>query len=228
MSVPIYDLRDQQRRAAPRTRIIGGRTVQRPASQIDTIVLHQTAVKFGAGRAALRLTGGDREAALARRALRVAAHAVAFRSGIVALGHPLRSYVHGAGPVNNRSLHLEVEGLYSGLLDDPTTAPREDILTTWRRRKPDALDARTIRAAQCALWRLVSEGRRAGMPLRRIIAHRQTSPTRRSDPGEALWREIVLRFAVPCLGLKTEPQRTWGRGRPIPVNWDPDNGIGRF
>lgn len=223
----IYDLRGEQSPAAPRTRVMGGRTVRRDPRLVTTIMVHQTAVNFGVGKAALRRAGGDRDLALARRALRIPAHAVAFRQGFATLGHPLRSYVHGGGVANAWCLHLEIEGLYSGLQDDPETQPDEARMTTWRRREPDAFSGPIVCSARSALWRLVSEGRRMGMPIRRIIAHRQTSATRRSDPGEAIWRRLVLDYAVPCLGLATEPERTWGTGRPIPVAWQAE-GVGEF
>jgi hypothetical protein len=60
------------------------------------------------------------------------------------------------------------------------------------------------------------------MPIEYIHAHRQSSGTRRSDPGEELWQKVVLEFAVPVLGLKTEPSRVLKDGRPIPESWDLD------
>ena len=66
------------------------------------------------------------------------------------------------------------------------------------------------------------------MPIEFIWAHRQSSASRRSDPGQSLWQEVVLAYAVPVLGLKTQPARIWGDGRPIPVEWQPDGGVGPY
>ncbi len=77
----------------------------------------------------------------------------------------------------------------------------------------------------------VREGRKLGMPIEYVHAHRQSSATRRADPGEELWKRVVLEFGVPVLGLTTEPARTLpgrnGDGRPIPLEWDPD-GVGSY
>ncbi len=61
---------------------------------------------------------------------------------------------------------------------------------------------------------------------------RSPGPTRRADPGQ---ERVVLDFAVPKLGLVTEPA-LWlpakakgkpSNGRPIPTKWDP-NGVGKY
>jgi hypothetical protein len=38
---------------------------------------------------------------------------------------------------------------------------------------------------------------------------------------------VVLEYAVPVLGLKTNPRFTIGGGRMIPKSWDPD-GMGSY
>lgn len=43
--------------------------------------------------------------------------------------------------------------------------------------------------------------------------------------GDETWS--ALNYAVPVLGLKTETARTWGDGRPVPIEWDP-NGVGNY
>jgi hypothetical protein len=91
-----------------------------------------------------------------------------------------------------------------------------------------------IAAGRAALRWMVEEGRRQGMPIQFIYAHRQSNGNKPGDPGEGLWRALVLEYAVPVLGLKTQPARTWkgvGKktpdGRPIPKEWD-ENGVGSY
>jgi hypothetical protein len=48
-----------------------------------------------------------------------------------------------------------------------------------------------------------------------------------SDPGWEIWKHVVLDYGVPVLGLKTQPEKTWRNGKPVPPQWDP-NGIGKY
>jgi hypothetical protein len=198
-----------------------GRVIERDPSDVVGVCLHQTACIFGPAH--------DPERRL-ERALGVAGHAVAFRTGEVVLANPLRWVVLAANGLNDVSLNLEIEGLYPGLVDDPATAPNEARKTTWGGR-PDIVTELVVRAAHRALRELVELGRAEGMPIRYLWAHRQSSPTRRSDPGAELWQRVGLEFGVDVLGLETQPELTLkskkGRGRPIPIEWDP-RGHGRY
>lgn len=208
----IVDLRSEQKPAGPDVkcgRIVQGRLMQRDPKTITGICVHQTAVVFGASSAAVLAAKGDRDLARHRRALGVHAHATAFQDGTGVLAYQLPSYVFHGNGLNAESIGLEIEGAYDGKAD--------------RREVPDG----AVSAARELLARIVDEGRKAGMPLTHIWAHRQSSPSRRGDPGAELWRRVVLEYAVPVLGLETQPGRTWGEGRPIPREWDP-HGIGTY
>lgn len=195
-----------------------GRVVVRDPATITGIVLHQTACWFGVSSAQVSAAGGDRELALHRRALNVATHLTAFdgRDANLECGHaiyasPLVWYAYHANKANAVSLGVECEGVYPGLLSQGGETP----------------SARLVEASRAAVRFALEEGRRQGMPIEFLWAHRQSSATRRADPGEALWRAVALDYAVPVLGLRTEPARVWGDGRPIPVAWDP-NGVGPY
>ncbi len=193
-----------------------GRVVERDPQQIRGIVVHKTAVWFELNDRQVRKAGGDVEEALHRRSMRVGCHLVALdgKGAGMECGHalyinPLRWYVYHAQAANKYSLGLEIEGRYRG-----------------QARGQSEASERVIHAARVALAFMVKEGRRQGMPIEYIWAHRQFSPDRSGDPGEELWRRVVLEYAAPVLGLKTEPRRCWstkkGKGRPIPESWDPD------
>ena len=230
-----YDMRSHRVAKAPKIKMRAGKPVVRDPAKIDGIVIHQVAVQFGVSDAQLRAAGGDRDLALARRACNVSCHAMAFRNGTFAAATPLRWYVNHGNGFNRRSLGLEVDGLYSGLRDDPDTVPREDVRTTMGRKEPCELDARTLEAAKAALRWLVEAGRSEGMPIRYVWAHRQSSPTRRADPGEDIWRELIEGWALEALGLEAQREvaivstskKAPGMGRPIPVEWS-ERGVGRY
>lgn len=227
--VPFYDLRTEQDFVYPggknKVRKRGRSVVMRNPADIDTIVIHQTAVEFGVSRRAIANAGGDVELARARRALDVACHAMAFRQGYFVAAHPLLAYVNHANRFNATSLGMEIDGRYPGLTDDPSTVPREDLLTTWG-GEPTELTNTTMGAAFAALRWLVEEGRALGCPITKIVSHRQSSDNRRSDPGEEIWRRLVLASASK-LGLVVVRESPWNQGRHVPTAWD-DKGIGAY
>lgn len=212
---PPAEVRGKQKHARYVSGPKRGRVIERDPAKIDGIVIHQTACVFGAS------PGHDRH----ERAFGVACHALAFNDGTAIIANPLRWLVwHGNG-FNDRSLCLECEANARGLMGDSRTVQGREAAPT----------IELIESSREALRALVELGRAEGMPLRYIWAHRQSSPTRRSDPGEELWRRVVLEYAVPVLGLVTEPALTLesksakskGHGRPIPLAWDPD-GVGSY
>lgn len=193
--------------------------VLREQRTIDAVVLHQMACTLGGPTAEKRH----------RRALRISAHASAFFDGTVVLPCDLRAYAYHADALNARSLGVEIEGLHPGLEDDPATVPDEAKRTTWG-GEPDEVTPLLIETARSALTAIVTEARAIGCPVRYVFAHRQSSPTRRSDPGQTLWREVGL-WSVQALGLQAQPAATfaktwkpWTAGKPIPREWDPVSG----
>lgn len=215
-----YDFRDMppSAKGTNKIRIRGGRPLERAPSAITGIVIHQTAVEFGASSEMIKEAGGDRELAIAKRAKDIAAHAVSF-DGYYVKSYPLSYYIYHGNYLNRETLGLEIDGLYPGLLNAPNT--------TWKKGSPTTFSSQRENSAKAALKYLVEEGRRLGMPIKYIYSHRQSSSMRRSDPGEELWRKVVLDYAVPVLGLETKPEYTIGSGKPIPRDWDPE-GVGTY
>lgn len=220
-TVPIFDLRAEQtdppamKKKFKRDR--HGKVIRRDPSEVTGITIHQTAVRYQAADYQIAAAGGSRELALARRALRVACHVMAFHEGFIVATNPLDWYVYHGNGFNAFELGIEIDGNFPGLIGG----------TTWNGKTPTPVTDESVRAARAGIEYLVREGRAMGMPITQIHAHRQSSATRRSDPGEELWKRVVLEYAVPVLGLETEPDRVLGNGRPIPTDWDP-NGVGSY
>lgn len=207
--VELIDLRHEQGNPHPKSKLDAqGRTVVRDPKQIDCIVLHQAGVAFGGSPPSRRY----------RRALNVACHAMAMRPGAVVWPVDPRWYLYHADRLNRRSLGVEVDGNYPGLVGGPVK----------NLHAANELDDKILRAARMAVKLLVVSGRRLGCPIRYIYAHRQTDNWRRADPGEGLWRKVVLEYAVPVLKLETRPLETFSHpkgpyrdGLVIPQRWDP-------
>jgi N-acetyl-anhydromuramyl-L-alanine amidase AmpD len=224
MAIVIHDLRSQQPNPPPLmngkrkhelTKTSPKRVVERKPETIDGIVIHQTACTFKAQKGKQRF----------ERALGIAAHAVAFHDGIGVIANPLPWLVwHGNG-LNARSLGIEIEGNFRGLAADRKTVDTKNF-------KETQVTDLVVETARETLRRLVELGLQANMPIRFVWAHRQSSSTRRSDPGELIWKRVVVEYAVPKLKLVTEPTKVLSRkterpGRAIPPQWDPA-GTGKY
>lgn len=172
----------------------------RNPSTIDGIVIHQTSCVFGVSAKQLKEAGGNATNAKHRRALGVAAHMTAFDTGYAVLAHPLDWYVYHANSLCSRSIGLEVEGKYPGTMGKGLLTPP------------------LIQAARDALEYIMLRSKELAMPIKYIWAHRQSSPTKENDPGEEIWKKIVLDFAVPILGLEVQNNFVSG-GRAIPSSW---------
>src|SRR5690606_11252294 len=155
LETPMIDLRAERVASAPKIKMTGKRPVVRDPSTVTGICLHQTAVEYGVSAAQLRAAGGDRRLALARRALNVACHAMAFRDGFFVVSTPLPWYVNHGNGLNATRLGLEIDGRYPGRPDDPRTTPRrEDLESTWG-GEPSEITPALIAAARSALRWLV-------------------------------------------------------------------------
>lgn len=190
---------------------------KRTYDQIDTIVLHQTGVKFGVGAKAVEKYG-EREA-LHRRFYNVACHVAALTNGDVLLVNPWLSYVLHGHSSNRFSIGIEIEGLYPGIEDNPKTVAGSGEVT--------ALTRTTVGAARKAVQVAVQECRKLGAPITKLAAHRQFHGSRISDPGQGIWREVGW-WATNELGLEIDydlhaidPKDPRKSGRKIPRVWDP-------
>jgi hypothetical protein len=214
----LLDLRAEQTNPFPRkksadgkvintSKVVGGKTVARDPKTITGIGIHQTACMFG--------PMNDRPKAH-RRALGIPAHVTAFTDGVYVASAPLPWLLYHGNALNDFTLGLECEGSYPGLEGGTAWGGTTTPLTSL------AID--TFRAA--LKW-LVDEGRKAGMPIEFIWGHRQANGQKPSDPGEGIWKHVVVEYGCTQLGLKTQPEKFWRDGKTIPPQWDP-RGVGKY
>lgn len=144
--------------------------------------------------------------ALHARLWSVAYHWVAMRNGdILYNNQPTRYTYHGNG-ANRPAIGVSLEAVLPA---------RESE----RRARHDDLSETFVANGQRLLRIAVTQTRAAGAPLTHLTAHRCYSPQRRGDPGEGVWREIVVPVAAE-LGLEVDYAFSEGGGRPIPTDWD--------
>lgn len=184
------------------SKVVKGKTVVRDPKTITGIVVHQTACVYG--------PSADRQKAY-RRALGIPAHVVGFRDGTFVVPADPRWYLYTSNGFNAFSYGVELEGKYPGIAADPKTC--------WG-GNPTPLDDLAVETFRAAVKWIVDEGRRLGSPLQYVWAHRQSNGQKPSDPGEEIWKRVVMEYAVPVLGLEPQIARTLDSGKPIPQQWD--------
>lgn len=174
----------------------------RPWKQITGITLHQTGITMSNTM---------------KRFERLRAHV-----GILSLDrptiiqvYPYNSRVSHANAFNSTDVGIEFNGCFEGIDGKRNTA--------WRggyKDQPDRLSESQIIAGRDAIRRICDEVDGHGGKISRIHAHRQTSGTRRSDPGSRVWQEVGI-WAKQELGLSDGgPTFTLRNGLAIPVEWD--------
>lgn len=199
---------------------------RRPWTAIDSITLHQTATCY-------LQAGAPREKRAIDRVSKLGVHAIVMRGGFSVLANgPEWEMPQAQRIFNGRGIGVEVDGWFAGIEGDRSTfwAPQGTD------RDPMSESPEQTRAALELIDYLVELVGSHGGRIKHLHAHRQTSRTRRSDPGELLWRTIAIpamkkhgltygldeipgpKFFVPRQG------KIWsykGPGRPIPAAWDP-------
>jgi len=127
--------------------------------------------------------------------------------------------VYAANGFNNRTVSIEVNGLYAG-----DEARR--LETTWdnpatkKRETPQDVTEESMIALRMVCRFICWDVMRHGGRIKFILAHRQSSGSRENDPGSEIWQ----RAAVPLLaelGLSDGGANfKVDDGNPIPECWD--------
>jgi hypothetical protein len=194
----ILDYSAQRIPSSPKVKMVGGKPVLFAPGDVTALMIHQTDCFFG--------SENQTPEWCAKRALKVAAHITVFRTGLVAVSAPLDWVMNHGNAPNIFSWGIEVEGCYKGYPAD--TRPRNF--------KP--LNRETEEGIRLAICLLVAEAAKRGHKLTTVLSHRQSSETRRADPGYEIWPG-----AEACAmnhGILAAPTQTWAKGRPVPEVWD--------
>lgn len=178
---------------------------RRPWSKVTGICLHQTACVLGERPGRWDTVG---------------CHVGITRSGQVIWLHDFnRKVIHGHG-WNNQTVGFEIDGLYAGIQGDPRTV-WDDRSTKIREVGMELPEVQAEAVRQAIRW-VHAEVARNGGKLTKLVAHRQSTDDRRTDPGSEIWQRVALPMSAE-LGLDDGgPGFAIGKGQPIPREWDPN------
>ena len=192
-------------------------------SKIKGLTIHQTAVDFGTNP---------------RRVLDVPVHGCTLSDGSVVLLHDPRDYMWHAHSFNKYDIGIEVSCRAAGIEGNGESLwlPKEvwvdgvkvksKSLTNEERLEhaSEATDTQ-LEATKELITYYVELVAKNGGKLEFIHAHRQSSKSRTSDPGERIWREVAL-WAMETHGLTSGPADFTSGGYAIPDVWSGEaNGI---
>ena len=147
---------------------------RRPWKHVTGICLHQTACRMGESPSRFKNSG---------------AHIFITRSGKVVWVHDFTFAVVHGNRWNSRTVGIEIDGTYAGI--------EGDLKTFWKpkeqpNRKPQKLtEAAELQAHETIRWICQTVAENSG-EIKVLVAHRQASKSRRSDPGSAIWQRVAL------------------------------------
>lgn len=181
----------------------------RPITAVKGPCLHQTACNLSASKDLARCD-------------RVGAHFVVYPDGTVFWLHDVtRKIIHG-NEWNSQTYGIEIDGLFAGVEGDPETV--WDDPSTPYREKAGSVTIEQVRATcQLIRWQHYCIARDGGQETV-IVAHRQSSGSRRNDPGSKAWQSIALPMLQELKlsdGGKGFVLAGKDGGYPIPQEWDP-------
>ena len=154
------------------------------------------------------LAGCAERLALHERFWRAAYHWVGLANGDILHNNPATRYTYHGNGSNRQYLGVAAEGVLPGRESD--------------RRSGDDLGTELfVETNRAVLRAAVDDARSLGAPIEFVTAHRCWSASRRGDPGELYWCEVVLPVAAE-IDLRVDYDLAVKGGRPIPSDWDPD------
>jgi len=176
---------------------------QRPWKQITGITLHQTGIMLGNNL---------------KRFESLRAHIGILRLDrpTIVQVYPYNVLLHHGNAFNRPDVGIEINGCFEGIDGRKRTAWKGGYKT-----EPHRCTDEQITATREAIRRICAEVEAHGGEVLHIHAHRQTSATRRSDPGSRVWQEVGI-WAQDELGLTDGGDGyTLRNGLAIPKEWDP-------
>ena len=170
-------------------------TTRRDVKNIDTILVHQTAVGGGFGVSSSQIAkAGSAEAARAKRFQETTYHAIySPKDQRSRIQWPLWAYTYHGNGANKYSIGLAYDGKFPG----------------------DVLD---VEGFERSLAHVVTRARQAGAPIKYVEAHRQHWNQRGADLGQEIWQKAIMPMLGP-LNLQQRRDHVTGSGLTIPDSW---------
>lgn len=182
-------------------------------ADVKGITLHQTATVLGEKPS---------------RWKNVACHLGFPASGAMILVNPLEWVVWHGNAFNEKDVGFEIDGHFAGVetYDEETGEWTPNLKTYWKPaskpdRKPLSVTEAQVESVLAGIKWVIDEVERHGGKLEYIHAHRQSSKSRTSDPGEKVWKLIALE-AQKRWGLKDGGPTFKLGGTTIPEEWNPE------
>lgn len=145
------------------------------------------------------------------------AHIGITRDGHIILCNPLTDFIWHAQGLSHTTIGVEFAGNFAGIDGDASTA--------WLGGGEIASLSQAQRLAADILFNWLKDAFVAnGAQWQHVRAHRQSSASRRADPGEEIWRLVGLDW-IERLGIEQDGKWTIGSGRGIPAQW---GGVGDY
>lgn len=151
------------------------------------------------------------------RMVNVGAHIVVAEANVYLLHDFDRIIWHGNG-WNNGTVGVEVNGLFAGIQGRPETVWNDP--DTSKRDVASPLTQVTLDTTKSVVRWIYRVIARHGGKMNALVAHRQASKSRQSDPGSGIWKGAALPL-MEELGVSDGGIGFILGGYAIPEDWDP-------
>ena len=190
----------------PRPKKRGRSKGKRKWKNVDTIMLHQTAVSFGTNP---------------RRMINVPSHGATLHDGKIVLLHTPTDYMWHGHKANLFSIGIEISCRAAGIEGIPDTfwmsTTDKEKKRTYEELIKEATEIQLLATRELCRY-YIELVKKNGGEIKYIMPHRSSHKSRISDPGSRIWKEVALKIMEET-GLKI--RKPVGSGNLIPEYWDP-------
>jgi hypothetical protein len=142
------------------------------------------------------------------------AHEGVTRHGLAYIVNDPVDFIWHANGLSRQTIGIEICGTFPGIEGDLSTLWGDDS-------EPSSLTDDMITAFDQLMWWNTQWFTDNHVSFENIFAHRQSSDTRRSDPGSEIWKTLALPW-MRTLGIDDggDGYKRPKHGRPIPREWN--------
>lgn len=146
---------------------------------------------------------------------RLNAHIGVTQEGLAIIVNDPLDWIWHAQGLSRRTIGIEIEGNYPGLVDNPKTL--------WRGGGgPNSLNPDMLSALGVVFNWLTDWFDDNGANLEYVFGHRQSKDTRIADPGQEIWQQVAIPWMTEMAATDGGDEYYLGSGRPIPNEWAAD------